>query len=189
MGKYEYKDYEYTKVKKKKNLELGCFVKNDKERFYKIKYLVDIKKTHLVKKILDTKNYPENSNNLISDIAKTEKKHVYAYKIYNEILKNLHKVDIECHFLLKQIDENNFKFKNNRLESNQFDDTYYIDINFIHIEIVSIKTEQFEQLEQLDIYFNIDLSMCLFKFDNFWEEIEKFCLGFGNLFAMNKTKS
>lgn len=131
---------------------------------------------------MDIKKYPINANGFIVDVLKTDNKNVYSYKIYNDLLKKIHNVDIECHLLLKQIDENNFKFKNNRLSTNYFDDTYYIDINFIHIDIISENTKQSQQVV---IYFNIDLSLCLFEFENFWEEIEKICINFGNLFVKN----
>jgi hypothetical protein len=186
MSKYEYKNYDYIKIKKNKNLEISCFKKNKYERYYKISLLVNITKTNLIKNILDIKKYPRATNKFIVDILKTEHKNVYAYKIYNELLKNLHKVDMECHFALKQIDENNFKFKNNRLTTNYFDDTYYIDINFIHIEIDS-KNDTFNDndvpVQQLSIYYNIDSSLCLFEFDNFWEEVEKIFINFGVLFG------
>lgn len=185
MSKNEYIKYKYNVIKKNNNSEISCFIKNDSERYYKISHSLNINKKNLIKNILDIKKYKQNTNNFIIDVIDTGKKNVYAYKIYNELLKILHKVDIECHLTLNQIDENTFKFKNNRLDSNYFDDTYYIDINFIHVGILG---KNIESPQLIEVYFNIDSSLCLFEFNDFWEEIEKFCVGFTKLIGSNKLK-
>lgn len=177
---YEYKNYEYKTIKKNNNLKLSCFIINDVERYYKMEIPTNISKTKIIKNILDIKNYPSNTNKFITNILKTDVKNVYAYKIYNELFKNIHKIDIECHFILKQIDENNFKLINNRLSCCYFEDTYYIDINFIHIEIENENKNKESNL--ITIYINIDSSLSLFDFNNYWEEIEKICINFKNIF-------
>ena len=172
---HKYINYNYKKIKSNNIFEFNCFIKNDKKRYYKIKILSDMTKTELIRKILKIENYPNYTKNFIIDIKKSDIKNVYSYKIYSSFNMN-----IECHLKLKQINENNFIYQNNKLPLNYFDDTYYFDISFIDIYIENNNNKQ-----SLIIYFKIDSSNCLFEIfdDDFWKHIEKFIYIFSNLFT------